>query len=215
MFYFMYEQLSSAQRQAEAARLNAAIEMDPRDETARGDARLWDCHVRAWNGDRRWQREKAQSQAISEAESALTRCTYLGGYPGFPECKQPCDAIISVGSRGGIAFGARKGQAVCLIPWPEIDHLSVLAIEQTPLDRHPRRRRRRSLFHIRQRHESAMTVVTTRGDACFLVPRLAPRELQDKLAKLNDCINQPAADAYDATDSGIRLDLIRQTPGSG
>ncbi len=213
MFYFMYEQLSPAQRQAEAARLNAAIEMDPRDETARGDARLWDRHVRAWNSDRRWQREKAQSQAISEAESALTRCTYLGGYPGFPECKQPCDAIISVGSRGGIAFGAHNGRAVCLIPWPEINHLSVLAIEQTHLGRHPRRRR--SPFHIRQRHASAMTIITTRGDACFLVPRLAPRELQGKLAKLNDCIDQPAADAYDATHSGIRLELIRQTPGLG
>ena len=84
LFFFMYEQLSPQQRQAEAERLNAALETNARDETARWGARLWDSHVKAWHHQRCREREHAESEAIREGEAALTRCTYLGGCSNYP-----------------------------------------------------------------------------------------------------------------------------------
>ena len=211
LFFFMYEQLSPAQRRAEADRLNAAIEASPRDKSARSDAAVWDAHARAWTLQRRQHRHSAQLEAIDHAEQALTHCTYRGGYTGFPARRQPCAALISIGRSGGLAFATRSGKEICSIPWPEINGLRILAIEDAPS--RPRSTRRWWTIRPRRRGEAAVGILTTNGDAYFLVRELDRSEIEGKLAKLGDCIGQPSADAYDDADSGIHLDLIREHRG--
>ena len=206
LFFFMYEQLSPAQRDAESTRLAAAITASPGDETAKSDAYIWHHHVQAWNSERSRARRKAEIEATRAATGALTHCTYLGGYRDFPARAQLCAAIVSIGRGGGFSFRTRSEREICSIPWPEICGLHVLPANDATQPIAPRLRWR-SVSLIGKRREAAFRIITIKGDATILVRGCDTSELRDKLAKLSDCIGQPAADAYDQASVRIRSEL--------
>lgn len=208
LFLFAYQQLSPAERVAEAERLNMAIEADPRDESARTDALLWDSHVRAWNSERARERGKAQLEASNKAEAVLKHCTYLGGYPRFPQRHRRCDAIVSIGPWGSIAFATRSGYEICILPWSEIVGFRALTIEGTPA-LPPPGPLWRLVARLRPQDESALVITTTNGDAYFLIRGFDSQEAEGKLGGLTEALGQPAAESYRDMSSGIRRELIR------
>ncbi len=195
LFFFMYEQLSPAEREAETRRLAAASAFDPRDEAFHSDAFVWQYHAGAWILERRRARREAEVQAAHAAREALGRCAYLGGYRDFPARRALCAVFVDIGRRGSLSFRTRGDREICSIPWPEVRELRVLSVEEAPA--RPGGLRWRSVSLIAKPREAALGIVTVDGEALVVVRGREIGELRGALTKLIDCIGQPTADSYE------------------
>jgi hypothetical protein len=197
LFFFMYQQLTSAQKEAEIKRLNDALAADPADTRAERNAYVWHYHVRAWNLEQRRCRKEAEDDAVRLTEPVLKRCIYLGGYHASPGCSQRCAAFVTIATDGDLSFRTRGDREICSLPWSAILGIHVLPSESPP----PQRRWRLTRPIFARRHQALLHIATTGGNARFIVQGPNDNELECALTSLIACLDQPTADTYDETRS--------------
>jgi hypothetical protein len=210
-FEAMYDQLTPEERAAEAARLRAAATAAEPIEGAlstmeRHQANTWDSGVACWCSTRSKERFNTERQATELAESALERCSYLGGFLGHPRRVDFCSGEFSVGIKANIGWMDRRGNPVCWVDWPEILEFRVGATDRGS-ERFTASRLALvgpfALAFKKQRREAMLAVKTTSGEGMFIVHGHTPIELEAQLAPLSACIGVPPSDAYMSVDSGL------------
>ena len=191
LFFFMYQQLTPAQKEAETNRVDETVAADPTDTMVEKDAYAWHYHVRAWNLEQRRCRREAEDEAIRPAETVLKRCIYLGGYHAAPGCRQLCAAFVRIATDGDISFRTRGNKEICSLPWS-----GILGIEVLPPENPPPRPRWRFTRLIARRRQALLSIATASGNARFVVEGHESNELKHALANLIACLGQPTADTY-------------------
>jgi len=214
-FAAMYEQLSPEQRSAEAARLNAAIDLSEGTKENGSSAGLDRQRARDW--ERRWhadalgwainissERSRVELEATTLAEAVLAHSTYLGGFPRYPRRAVTSRCVCRIATDGSIEWKDRKGDVVAGVDWDEIVELSVGPTDR-PAVRSPASGPAllvRFADAARKRRREAMLVIkNTSGEGAFIVHGATPRELEARLAPLASRVGITPSDAYIVFDS--------------
>jgi hypothetical protein len=187
---------------AETYRLNQRAQAsiaNTKHQVAASEAHWWHARVDAWCAHKSVQRGQEQRVAEECAVQALTRCTYLGGHPRFPQQATRCDASVVVGQ--WMQWGPPPGGHVDLeVLWAELTGLEVRSTDRPGERVTATRIALLGLFAWaakKQRREAVLVVSATWGQAMLIVHGLDAVELEAALSPLVTCIGRSSARDYE------------------
>ncbi len=192
----MYAALSPQQRRAEIDRLNMTLATEP--AGACFDALTWQSLAQAWAS--RWSRERGglERQAAELAESALARCSYLGGLSTHPVAAETFGCSCHISEAGELWWADRAGRPVVAVHWTDIVGLRTGATDRGAERVTATRTAAFGLFALgmkKTRQEGMLGVKTSSGEAIFIVHGLSPLALEARLAPLVACVEVPTSDS--------------------
>lgn len=182
------EPMTDAERAAERRRLQAAVD-GAGDQwermAAESGLRSFDALIMYLDAIDQNAAVRRNRVAEESAETALGRCTYLGGIPGQPGPVPQCSLDVMVGHH--VVVDGNRLADTLVIDWADIRDISVDATDRASERVTGTRIAALGPFawaFKKQRREAALVIETSWGEAIFLVHGRSPLELRAALAPL-------------------------------